>query len=84
MSRGVKLYGIHGDWYEDYEEHGGLVFTQLFTSYRKASMWLLEQGYEIEFNYWEYRYMEKKHITFVKEYDDCVDVVEINEMELIK
>ncbi len=82
--RGTELYGIRGDWYEDYEEHGGLFFSELFTSYREASLWLLEQGYEIEFDNWQFRYKGKQEITFVKQFEESVHLVYIEKMEVIK
>lgn len=47
--RGTELYGISGEWhyFEDWDyETGGIHFKELFTSYRKASEFLMERGYE--------------------------------------
>lgn len=80
----VRLFAIAGNWYEDYEAHDGLFFNELYTSYRAASMALLEQGYHIEFAHWEHRVYGHQEIDFVKHDADCVHVVRIEEMEVVK
>jgi hypothetical protein len=82
--RGTELYGIYGEWYEDYEEHGGLHFDILFTSYREATLWLLKEGYSVDYDYSGETIFDKQELVFEKQFEENIEVIWIQKMEVEK